>query len=132
MGGGSCAGEQIVCQTRGRGVSARERTTRTEPFSGLSGYVFTITKRTPFSLCSRKLSCSAVSFSIPVSIRPLHSVTRLTVCPLLATPPLDCNPRKIFCPFYRRYTHVSCRRYVPGRGESSVEGGRVSSHLLVD
>lgn len=30
-----------ICQTRGRGVSARERTTRNRTFSGLSGYVFT-------------------------------------------------------------------------------------------
>ena len=35
--GGSCAGEQIVCQTRGRGVSARERTTRIEYFLDLAG-----------------------------------------------------------------------------------------------
>lgn len=49
--GGSCAGEQIVCQTRGRGVSARERTTRTERFLVLAG-TFSHYKTYTSFLCS--------------------------------------------------------------------------------
>jgi len=58
-----------VCQTRGRGVSARERTTRNRTFSGLSGYVFTLGLSLHFSL-SLSLYLSLSLSSSPLNLPP--------------------------------------------------------------
>lgn len=104
--------------------SAREKE-RHEPnrFLGLAGTFSRLQNVHLFSLLPQVILFGCIIFDPRVHSAFTFGYTSNGPSPSLP-PPLDCNPRKIFCPFYRRYTHVRCRRYVSGRRESSVEGGR--------
>lgn len=62
-----------MCQTRGRGVSARERTTRTERFLGLAGTFSRYKNVHVFSLFSQHLSFLLPLLGSPISAIPLFA-----------------------------------------------------------
>jgi len=67
-----------TCQTRGRGVNARERTTRDRTFSGLGGYVVTL------SLAVRIYLSLSLSLSLSPPLHPFYpSLLRIREFPLI-------------------------------------------------
>lgn len=127
-----------ICQTRGRGVSARERTTRNRTFSGLSGYVFTSLGLAAHFSLSLSLSLSiphllyfALNLPLIYLRSPVPSVTVIappwfhrlplrTSLPLFISPP----PSLLRSQYTRRCHRTECtyvRTYAEGTHRSSIE-----------